>query len=800
MRLQTTLIAVILGSLVPSLAAAFEKVPIAKVVPAYMDDDLELAITPWPQESKLSDQMVAASALVIEETKDYAHGVTLKDAKRWADALTAGDKPKDTLKVYIGEVGDGGPADQALQKLKLVPAPEKRTAMGEQGYLLFVGSLPDSDEAIVAVAGIGAAGTYYGLQSLKQLTAVKDGKIYVRAGTLVDWPALPWRGSKRPLAWEELYKANFGFLRGDDNKEHFRVALGAGADPQRGLKSWELKSGAKTTASRGLDASDAMIDAIFEQWEADYKKTGNLLFTIKGDDIELSLDEKSGTRKRFDDNCGAAYRHLLTELNRRLKKLDARCTLYWMPNPYYTVNWDFERLSRQVREAGGLPSEIGLWWTGHYVYSPVMTAADISGYQKAFYGDNPIKVRGLIYDNHGRIDEAGRLADFFAMPARDPEIAKYLNGLSNERGSWVNRITSYDFQWNPHAYKPERSLKLAVRELTNRDPDYYRLLMQFIQTWETGRYPGVKETTHEAIAAQQKGQVAKLLELRPKIKAAGEQALKSSVTTWDTRDGDFRKQFVDQVANNIGQKDGLLQFLDWMWRDADAPAYTIAAADAPKIDGKLDEACYQKKPTFERFVTPGGKMVDADKKTLWEVPLGFVPDDIATQGWFFADDKNFYLAFRCKDKLYERPPGQKPPAGPSEREKIGNDHVYCWRNWCLDINLDVKHDRVNMFHLIFDPLGQVYDEYLGWPGDKLPTGPTWSIGDNYKVVRDGDSWTVEAAIPLEKLGLKQVKPGDVWGTNVYRSGMNVTSMFSLLKDTGPYGVRYPNVFGQVQWK
>lgn len=68
------------------------------------------------------------------------------------------------------------------------------------------------------------------------------------------------------------------------------------------------------------------------------------------------------------------------------------------------------------------------------------------------------------------------------------------------------------------------------------------------------------------------------------------------------------------------------------------------------------------------------------------------------------------------------------------------------------------------------------------------------------MARDGDSWTLEAAIPLDKLGLKQVKPGDVWGTNVYRSGMNIVSMFSLLKDTGPYGVRYPRVFGHIHWK
>jgi len=46
----------------------------------------------------------------------------------------------------------------------------------------------------------------------------------------------------------------------------------------------------------------AFIDALMKQWEAEYRRTGNPLFTLKGDDIELALDEKSGTRKRFGDS------------------------------------------------------------------------------------------------------------------------------------------------------------------------------------------------------------------------------------------------------------------------------------------------------------------------------------------------------------------------------------------------------------------------------------------------------------------------------------------------------------------
>lgn len=784
----------------PRFAVAAETVPISQVVKPYLGDGLELAVIPSPREVDLSDRLLVAPRLEIDFSSGYKQPATVADARRFFAALKGSDTPAAAIKVCLGEIGDGGPADRIIQAVKLVPSAEKQTAMGEQGYVLFVGNLGGRDEGVIAVAGVGPAGTYYGLQSLKQLTVIHEGKVFVRTGKITDWPAMPWRGSKRPLAWEELYKANFGVLRGEDNKDHFRISFGAGADPQRQLKSWELGTAARNTASKGLDVSDALIDALAKQFEAEYRKSGNRLFGVKGDDVELALDEKSGTRARFKDNYGAAFVHLLTELNKRLKKVDPGCTIYWMPNPYYTVNWDFELLSRQVREAGGLPGDVGLWWTGHYVFSPMMTEADIHGYQKGFYGTNPITVHGFIYDNHGRADESGRAADYFAMPARDPRIAKHLMGMSNERGTWVNRITSYDFQWNPEVYNPVRSLKLALRELANRDPSYYKVLLDFVTTWEAGRYPSARETTHDAVLRQQKAFLARLAELRPRLQAESQRALKDAAFLGDPRDGDFRKQFPVQVVGSIATKEGFFASINDMWRDGTGPAHVIPAAEAPRIDGKLDDACYQRPPTLDRFVTPGGRLNDPAKKSpLWEVKPGSVPAELSTQAWFLADDKNFYMAFRCNDTLYPRAPGQAVNR-PVPREKVGNDHPYCWRQWCLDVNLDVKHDQVNTFHIVVDALGQVYDEYLGWPGDPLPTGAPWTMGENVKVVRDGDSWTMEAAIPLEKLGLKQVKPGDIWGANVYRPGMNVVSMFSLLKDTGPYGGRYPRVFGRVHWK
>ena len=120
---------------------------------------------------------------------------------------------------------------------------------------------------------------------------------------------------------------------------------------------------------------------------------------------------------------------------------------------------------------------------------------------------------------------------------------------------------------------------------------------------------------------------------------------------------------------------------------------------------------------IDKFVTAGKAMLEkkeseGPQKLLWEVPAGTVPDELSTQVWVFADEKHVYIAARCRDRLYPLPPGQQPRRA-QERNKVEEDYPYNWRQPCLDINLDVQHDHKNTFHVIVDPLGQVYDEYLG---------------------------------------------------------------------------------------
>jgi hypothetical protein len=60
--------------------------------------------------------------------------------------------------------------------------------LDQEGYLLAV----NADE--VLVAGKSAAGTFYGLQTLKQLVRGEGAAAFIPAVEIVDWPAMRWRG------------------------------------------------------------------------------------------------------------------------------------------------------------------------------------------------------------------------------------------------------------------------------------------------------------------------------------------------------------------------------------------------------------------------------------------------------------------------------------------------------------------------------------------------------------------------------------------------------------------------------
>ena len=73
------------------------------------------------------------------------------------------------------------------QALKRMGATSPAT-LGEEGYVVFA----NADQ--VVVAGNTAAGTFYGLQTLKQLIHGDGASASIPAVKIIDWPTMRWRG------------------------------------------------------------------------------------------------------------------------------------------------------------------------------------------------------------------------------------------------------------------------------------------------------------------------------------------------------------------------------------------------------------------------------------------------------------------------------------------------------------------------------------------------------------------------------------------------------------------------------
>ena len=122
--------------------------------------------------------MVLADSKSAED--QFAAQDFINDVKSSAGAvLTIGRAGRHDI--LIGRI-DSLPIAQALQRMNATPS-----STGEEGYLI----VADANQVIVA--GNTAAGTFYGLQTLKQLVRGDGATATIPAVKIVDWPTMRWR-------------------------------------------------------------------------------------------------------------------------------------------------------------------------------------------------------------------------------------------------------------------------------------------------------------------------------------------------------------------------------------------------------------------------------------------------------------------------------------------------------------------------------------------------------------------------------------------------------------------------------
>ena len=180
-----------------------------------------------------------------------------------------------------------------------------------------------------------------------------------------------------------------------------------------------------------------------------------------------------------------------------------------------------------------------------------------------------------------------------------------------------------------------------------------------------------------------------------------------------------------------------------MSRDSDGnvTVRAVRVQAPPRVDGILDEALYD-------TLTPITGFIQQD-------PDEGQPATEPTFVWIMFDDRNLYIAARCRDSQPSR--------------IVANDMRRDGRNVSQNDNLsviiDTFHDRRNGYEFLMNSIGGAWDTQVT---DERDANRDWNTVWTPRSRRDAEGWTVEIAIPFRSLRYRGSGP-QVWGINVRRN-------------------------------
>jgi hypothetical protein len=166
---------------------------------------------------------------------------------------------------------------------------------------------------------------------------------------------------------------------------------------------------------------------------------------------------------------------------------------------------------------------------------------------------------------------------------KDRQVWQHLYGISAQGAAPIFFIGLADYTWNPEAYDPARSLKLAVRELADRDPAFYRVLYDYVPRFLP---------RDEMLALEQKnteGMLARLAALEPFLDKGRLARISSLAQGVNGLTG---------LATPVRERESGLA----MMQEHGFKEYRVGRAAGITIDGHLDEPAWRDAPVMDTFV------------------------------------------------------------------------------------------------------------------------------------------------------------------------------------------------------
>ncbi|MDH7568283.1 MAG: carbohydrate binding family 9 domain-containing protein [Armatimonadota bacterium] len=194
-------------------------------------------------------------------------------------------------------------------------------------------------------------------------------------------------------------------------------------------------------------------------------------------------------------------------------------------------------------------------------------------------------------------------------------------------------------------------------------------------------------------------------------------------------------------------------------------ALGTSAPSPPRIDGRLDDPCWQEAARVSNFVVNTTGQPAVEQTTVWVT----------------YDSRCLYVAFECLELQMDR-----------VLARVADRDGPVFRDDVVELFLDPHRDRFTYYQFAVNLLGTRFD----LKGDAAGGRPGWDAPWNAATARGTDRWWAEMAIPFASLDLDAEQTSDIWGINFAREQKPRGELSSWSFTGGSFA--QPNRFGELR--
>ena len=180
---------------------------------------------------------------------------------------------------------------------------------------------------------------------------------------------------------------------------------------------------------------------------------------------------------------GASHSVLVNAIFNGLYAKNDRSKMIFCPACFWGDGTNPEHAAYLSAVAKDLHPDIYVFWNGDAIVTPRVTRVAAQGFKKA------VRHRLFLWDNYP-VNDGSPTMHLGPLSGREPDLCEVIDGyLSNPMCSQnqINRIplaTAADYAWDPHGYKPTRSVGQAIVRLATT-PGQQSVLKELVEA-----YPG----------------------------------------------------------------------------------------------------------------------------------------------------------------------------------------------------------------------------------------------------------------------------------------------------------------------